>query len=70
MADSRKRQESMSFATGARSKLADKLFQYVHSAERVLFCNSGFEAAYNPIWLAGAVTERTEIMCQSFTRRH
>lgn len=42
--------------------LAEKLCQYVPSAEKVVFCNSGSEATYLALRLARAATGRTKIL--------
>lgn len=44
------------------AQLAEKICQYVPSAEKVLFCNSGSEATYAALRLARAVTGRHKII--------
>lgn len=44
--------------TEQKAKLAEKICQYVPSAERVVFSNSGAEATYSAIRLARAVSDR------------
>lgn len=44
------------------AQLAEKICQYVPSAEKVLFCNSGSEATYAALRLARAVTGRNKII--------
>lgn len=44
------------------ARLAEKICQYVPSAEKVLFCNSGSEATYAALRLARAITGRHKII--------
>ncbi len=48
--------------TELEAQLAQKLVQYIPSAEKVLFCNSGSEATYSALRLARAVTGRNKIV--------
>ncbi len=48
--------------TELETKLAEKICQYVPSAEKVLFCNSGSEATYHALRLSRAVTGRKKII--------
>lgn len=48
--------------TPIETELARKICRHVPSAEKVLFCNSGSEAAYHAIRLARAVTGRKKLI--------
>ena len=49
-------------ATELEAQLAEKVCQYVPSAEKVMFCNSGSEATYGALRLARAATGRRRII--------
>ncbi len=49
-------------ANHLEAELAEKIHQYVPSAQKVMFCNSGSEATYSALRLARAATGRRKII--------